>query len=65
MSIFNKNFFPTPESLIKKLLKPYEIANHRYWDYEISGNILEPSAGKGDIAKFIQDKTKTKIPPFL
>lgn len=61
MSIFNKNFYPTPESLIKKLLKPYEIANHRYWDYEISGNILEPSAGKGDIAKFIQDKTKTKM----
>lgn len=61
MSIFNKNFYPTPENLIEKLLEPYKIESR--WDnyYSINGNILEPSAGKGDIAKFVQDKTKCKM----
>ena len=36
------NFFPTPQSLIEKMLEDYE-------NKPLPKNILEPSAGKGDI----------------
>lgn len=42
------NFFPTPEHLIQKMLEDY-ITNN----LSLPSNILEPSAGKGDIIKFI------------
>jgi hypothetical protein len=46
--MFDKNFFPTPEEVIKKMLEPYY--NESSFEYETSGKlILEPSAGKGDI----------------
>ncbi|MCT2409979.1 DUF4942 domain-containing protein [Chryseobacterium antibioticum] len=63
MAIFNSNFYPTPEDLIRKLLEPYRVTGKYDWQdmFRINGNILEPSAGKGDIAKFIQDKTKSKV----
>lgn len=37
----NKDFYPTPEHLIKKMLSSL--------DFKIAQTILEPSAGKGDI----------------
>jgi hypothetical protein len=43
------NFFPTPQSLIEKMLEDY---NHK----PLPRNILEPSAGKGDIVDFIRKK---------
>lgn len=52
--MFHKEFYPTPEPLIEKLLAKYYIDDRDR--YIISGNILEPSAGKGDIIDFIQDK---------
>ncbi|WP_419871039.1 DUF4942 domain-containing protein [Chryseobacterium sp. CT-SW4] len=63
MAIFNSNFYPTPENLIRKLLEPYKVTGkYEYRDnFIINGNVLEPSAGKGDIAKFIEDKTRSKI----
>jgi len=66
--MFTKDFYPTPEKLIKKMLKPYEISQERkdklensrfnsYYNYKYEGlrklNILEPSAGKGNIANFL------------
>lgn len=41
-------FYPTPTSVIDKLLSDVDYDNIRY--------CLEPSAGKGDIAKYIVDK---------
>ena len=40
------NFFPTPASLIEKMLEDFK-------DKPLPKNILEPSAGKGDIVDFI------------
>ena len=42
----NKDFYPTPEALFRRLL-----SGKRFLD----GLILEPSAGKGDMIKFIID----------
>jgi len=42
----NKDFYPTPQSLIRKMLEGVEINK--------STNILEPSAGKGDIVDYIK-----------
>jgi len=39
------NFYPTPDSLLSKIIKPSDLG----------GEILEPSAGKGNIVKYIQD----------
>lgn len=61
MAIFTNNFYPTPKTLIKKLLKPYEIEGRFGTHLKINGNILEPSAGKGDIAKFLVNETKSKV----
>lgn len=46
----NKDFYPTPRELFDKLIA----GSVRY----ISGRILEPSAGKGDIIKYIRDINK-------
>lgn len=43
-----KNFYPTPDSVAEELLKDIKIRNY--------SNILEPSAGKGDLAKFVVGK---------
>ncbi|MDA0967567.1 MAG: DUF4942 domain-containing protein [Proteobacteria bacterium] len=43
--IGNKNFYPTPAKLIKKMINKVKNKNPRY--------ILEPSAGKGDIIEAI------------
>jgi len=46
-----KNFYPTPKPLISKMM------------YKVTGshmNILEPSAGKGDIIEHIKESYKRK-----
>ena len=43
------NFFPTPQSLIEKMLEDYK-------NKPLPKNILEPSAGKGDIIEYINQK---------
>ena len=53
--MFNKNFYPTPINIIKKMIDPYtkdpkyRDEYHRNLDGKI---ILEPSAGKGNILKY-------------
>ena len=58
--MFNKDFYPTPKNLLEKLLEP---AKKKYWGssgYEISGTILEPSAGKGDIVNYLLSNVDAK-----
>lgn len=43
-----KNFYPTPDSVAEELLKDIQV--HRFH------NILEPSAGKGDLMKYVIGK---------
>ena len=47
--MFNKNFYPTPYQLIRKMLEPYEEKMKK------GSLVLEPSAGKGDIASQIKN----------
>lgn len=51
--MFDKEFYPTPKPLSEKLLKPFieEINKRNTKSY----NLLEPSAGKGDILEYIDD----------
>ena len=46
-------FYPTPESLIDKMLTGI--------DWEMIGSVLEPSAGKGDLAMAVQHRYKTRF----
>lgn len=46
----NKDFFPSPESIIDKMLSGI--------DFKMIGSILEPSAGKGNIIEAIKRKEK-------
>ncbi|MCK5610676.1 methyltransferase, partial [Candidatus Pacearchaeota archaeon] len=48
----NKNFYPTPTPLIEKMVAKIQTR---------PGNILEPSAGKGDILEYIRDSYNDKI----
>lgn len=47
---YSKNFYPTPKALIDRMLNGI--------DFNMIGSVLEPSAGKGDIADAIKDKYK-------
>ncbi len=49
--MFDKEFFPTPEPLIEKMLSEYYDKYSRY--NRLDRIILEPSAGKGDILHFL------------
>lgn len=64
--MFGEQFYPTPKEVIIKMLEPY---SGEIWKGGINGynaqckcagledkTILEPSAGKGDIIKFIQEE---------
>lgn len=61
--MFGEQFYPTPEAVIEKMVEPYggEMLkggiNGRYKDTKCYGlldkTILDPSAGKGDILKFV------------
>lgn len=46
--MFNQDFFPTPDTLIEKMLDGI--------DLKLVNNILEPSAGKGNIVDYIINK---------
>ena len=46
--MFNKNFYPTPAELIRKMIEPLNIS--------CGSKILEPSAGKGDILDLVIEK---------
>ena len=46
----NKDFYPTPENLINKMLCDI--------DFKMIHSILEPSAGKGNIVEAIKKKEK-------
>jgi len=48
--MFGDDFFPTPPTLTKRMLKGLE--------FKCRDAILEPSAGKGDLIKAIKDHTK-------
>lgn len=50
--MFNKDFYPTPEKIILKMVKKSRILNS---DMRVI-NLLEPSAGKGNIVDFIENK---------
>ena len=66
MSFFDKEFFPTPKPIIKKMLAPYKckVKSSGFGDYTFDGyktdemTILEPSAGKGDILDFLKDNVR-------
>ena len=47
--MFNKNFYPTPENVCRDLLS---------LGRSLDVNILEPSAGKGDIVKYILSRKR-------
>lgn len=47
-----KNFYPTPLTLINKMLEGI--------DWNFVSSVLEPSAGKGDIAQILCDKLRYK-----
>lgn len=49
----NKNFYPTPLYLIKKM-------EDKVKNWNIIQNVLEPSAGKGDIVDFLNQRNKYK-----
>lgn len=54
--MFDKEFYPTPRGLIEKMLEPFYSKN-RYDEkiLKLDGlEILEPSAGKGDICDFLK-----------
>ena len=53
MSLFDKEFFPTPEAVIRRMVEPYA-------DILASATILEPSAGNGAITDFIKDNGVTR-----
>ena len=48
--MFNKNFYPTPSSVIKKMLDGFHV--------KTTSKILEPSAGKGDICDYLIEEVK-------
>lgn len=50
--MFNKEFYPTPLSLINKMISNI--------DFNLLNSILEPSAGKGDILDVIKEKLKIR-----
>lgn len=50
--MFDKNFYPTPDILIEKMVKGLF--------FRTGTKILEPSAGKGDILDYIQTKHSIK-----
>ena len=65
--MFGKDFYPTPESIIQRMLTPYEKTYHRGGinGYQAPGygllnglTILEPSAGKGNILDYIREHSR-------
>lgn len=59
-----QQFFPTPKPVIEQMLAPY-VETHQRWGKHLRPSlILDPSAGKGDILDYIQqkyDRAKRKL----
>lgn len=59
--MFNSDFYPTPDVLIKELLAmSWTGVDVRFKDidrFTIKGRVLEPSAGKGNIVDYIRKKS--------
>lgn len=56
--MFSEEFFPTPKSVIKKMIKPYLGTRAGKYGSDWIGKdvtILEPSAGKGDILDYLKE----------
>lgn len=54
--MFGKEFYPTPPDVIRQMLAPYIRERAGKTMLRLRGlSILEPSAGRGDIANFIND----------
>lgn len=62
--MFGEQFYPTPPSVIRKMLAPYEKNGSQYYGWTLPKHILEPSAGKGDIIEYICEKTDYNKPKF-
>jgi hypothetical protein len=58
--MFGEQFYPTPKQVIRLMLAPYV---NNFGSYSLSDKyILEPSAGKGDIADFlVEQRTRLSI----
>jgi Domain of unknown function (DUF4942) len=61
--LFNANFYPTPDELIEELLslsiKSDLTRINGLSRFTLKGRVLEPSAGKGNIIKYINNKSKS------
>lgn len=58
--MFNKEFYPTPTAVIRKMLEPWLTYRRDEADHKTLGelHILEPSAGSGAFLKFIVDSNR-------
>ena len=57
--MFNNDFYPTPQNIIQKMIAPYTtaIAGRHYMR---NLQILEPSAGKGNIIDYLTSAYRIK-----
>lgn len=56
--MYNKEFYPTPDSVIQDMLSPYlETFNNRQY-VKLNSPLLEPSAGHGNICDYLVNNTK-------
>jgi len=55
--MFDSEFYPTPFDLVQKLIAPYRDPENGRYGFKVNPdwNILEPSAGKGNIADYLCD----------
>lgn len=53
--MFDSEFYPTPKSLVCDMLAPYRKLSKFGYKVPSDWTVLEPSAGKGDIADYICD----------
>lgn len=53
--MFNQDFYPTPRNIIELMLQDVDIANNSF---------LEPSAGKGDIVKYLNENGAKQVIAF-
>lgn len=56
--MFNKDFYPTRDELIRELLAMSSKFDHGYEKFTLKGMVLEPSAGKGNIIDYIKKRNK-------
>jgi hypothetical protein len=57
--MFGEQFYPTPKAVIEYMLAPYRVGGEGYRFHDKF--ILEPSAGKGDIADFIVQQRWNRV----